>query len=247
VLREGRAAVGRREYRHKDGTPLHLDLSASVITLAGRPVFTVVFRDVSGQMAAEERVRQYQAELERANAQLHALATTDGLTGVKNRSAFDDALAEEFDRSVRYDHPLSVAMLDVDHFKAFNDTFGHPAGDGVLRRLAGLLQHTVRGADVVARYGGEEFAVILPETDAAGAVALAERCRRAVAADSWDKRPITVSVGVSTLTPATADAAALVKDADDALYHSKHTGRNRVSHGSAAVTPPPLRALPVGG
>lgn len=246
VLREGRVAVGRRQYRHKDGSPLHLDLSASVITLDDRPAFTVVFRDVSGQMAAEERLFRYQDELERANAQLHALATTDGLTGVKNRSAFDDLLAEEFDRAVRYAHPLSVVLLDVDHFKPFNDAFGHPAGDGVLRRVAGLLQNTVRGADVVARYGGEEFAVILPETDAAGAVVLAERCRRAVAGASWDRRPITVSVGVSTLTPDTADAAALVKEADDALYRSKHAGRNRVSHGSAAVTPPPARTLPVG-
>lgn len=201
-----------------------------------------VLTDITVRKQAEEELGQYQeqliayqAELEGANAKLKAVATTDGLTKVKNRAAFNDKLSEEFDRSLRYTHPLSVILLDVDHFKQFNDTFGHPAGDDVLRKVAGLLQHTVRTTDTVARYGGEEFVILLPDTDYAGAMVLAERCRRAVAGTSWDKRPVTISVGVSTLTGTTTDAATLVKEADDALYRSKKAGRNRVTHGSQAV------------
>jgi diguanylate cyclase (GGDEF)-like protein len=201
---------------------------------------------MSAEVASEQQLLAYQRELERANARLHALATTDRLTGVSNRGAFNDRLHEAFDRAVRYAHPLSVILLDVDHFKPFNDTFGHPAGDAVLQRVATLLRHTVRETDTVARYGGEEFAVLLPDTDHAGGMVLAERLRRAVAGGSWEKRQITISVGVSTLTPDTADAAALVKEADDALYRSKQTGRNRVSHNSATITPTPARTLPVG-
>ena len=234
VRTQGQLSVGRRRYRRNGGALLDLELSASLIDQGGRAVIDIVFRDVGEAVRAEERLRQYQLELEGANEQLRHLAVTDGLTGVRNRAAFDARLAEAYGRAARSRHPLSVILLDVDSFKAFNDAFGHPAGDEALKAVAAAVAGAARATDTVARYGGEEFVVILPDTDYAGAMVLAERCRRAVADARWELRPITVSVGVSTLTPETPDAAALVREADEAMYRSKQAGRNRVNHGSGA-------------
>lgn len=195
----------------------------------------VLREDVTQRKELERRMERYQQDLEAANAKLRVLSTTDGLTGVRNRAAFNDRLAEEFERARRYDHPLSLLLLDVDHFKSFNDTFGHPAGDGVLQEVVRLVAGAARGTDVVARYGGEEFAVVLPDTDFAGAMVLAERVRRAVANGDWVLRSVTVSIGVATLSADAADPAALVREADVALYDSKRNGRNRASHGSGSV------------
>jgi diguanylate cyclase (GGDEF)-like protein/PAS domain S-box-containing protein len=168
-------------------------------------------------------------ELEAANTLLRALATTDGLTGLANHRHFQERLGEEFRRAQRYGIPLSLIMLDVDQFKQYNDSFGHPAGDLVLKRVGNLLTQTVRETDLAARYGGEEFAVLLPETQREGAEALAERIRVAVAEAEWDKRDITVSVGVASHQVISENAADLVEQADQALYTSKTNGRNRVS------------------
>ena len=240
VVAAGRSDLGFRKYRRKDGTPVDVSVNGSRLTLDGRTVLCLAVRDMTEHREYEERLLAYQAELERANAALHARANTDALTGLNNRAALNDKLREEFDRAARTALPLSAVLLDVDHFKGFNDAFGHPAGDAVLKRVAGVLAETVRGTDFVARYGGEEFAILLPDTDRAGSLVLAERCRRAVAAAHWDRRPVTVSVGVCTLTPDTPDPAALVQQADDALYRSKHAGRNRVSHFTAAPRPVPV-------
>lgn len=183
-----------------------------------------------------DQLRDQQEKLRIANEQLHALATTDGLTGLKNHRTFKERLAEEFDRSLRYHLPLSLMLLDVDHFKAFNDTHGHPAGDEVLRRVAKLLTESTRSTDFVARYGGEEFAVLLPFTHQQAAMALAERTRAAIAGAAWDLRAVTASIGVMTLEPGITADSAMVKFADKALYHSKETGRNRVTHASEMPT-----------
>ena len=168
-------------------------------------------------------------ELEAANTLLRALAITDGLTGLANHRHFQDRLAEEFRRTRRYDLPLSLILLDVDYFKKYNDAFGHPAGDVVLKRVADLLKCAARETDIVARYGGEEFTVILPETDSIGASVLAERIRESIAEAVWDKREITVSVGVVSVRLTSENGAELVEQADQALYTSKSNGRNRVS------------------
>jgi diguanylate cyclase (GGDEF)-like protein len=184
---------------------------------------------------AANAIRVANEDLARANAHLERLATTDGLTGLKNHRTFQGSLVTEYARARRYETPLSIVLLDVDHFKTFNDTFGHPAGDAVLCRVGSLLQQTARTTDIVARYGGEEFALLLPETPSEGAECIAERLRQAVAAAGWDHRNVTVSVGVSSLEDDTPSPAALVEAADRALYTSKRNGRNRLTVASGAV------------
>ncbi|MDQ3815261.1 MAG: diguanylate cyclase [Armatimonadota bacterium] len=179
-----------------------------------------------------QRIEQQQQELQQANARLHELAMTDGLTGLKNHRAFKEKLGEEFQRASRYDQAISLVLLDIDKFKLYNDTFGHPAGDEVLKSVARLLETTVRETDFVARYGGEEFAVLLLYTDYATAVTLAERLRLAIEAAPWPERAITASFGVATMTAATTSSALLLEEADKALYHSKSNGANRVTHAS---------------
>ncbi len=178
---------------------------------------------------ANARLEAANSELAAANARLEALAMTDGLTGLKNHRSFQEKLTEEFDRSRRYHTPLALIMLDVDKFKLFNDTFGHPAGDEVLKQVAGALRDAARATDFVARYGGEEFILILPDTDAEGAMILAERMRQTVASQSWERQAVTVSMGVATLHPATSTPGCLVEHADTALYRSKQNGRNQVT------------------
>jgi diguanylate cyclase (GGDEF)-like protein len=161
---------------------------------------------------------------------LAELATHDGLTGLKNRRSFSEALQASVSFAVRQGMPLSLTMLDVDQFKAFNDTFGHPAGDDVLRAVAELLRASVRDEDMVFRYGGEEFVVLSPGTDAPGGRTLAERLRAEFQTRQWSLRPVTARLGVATLSRAIPDALALLESADKALYRSKQQGRNRVTH-----------------
>jgi diguanylate cyclase len=236
TMREaGRCFLGHRKYRRKNGTAIDVEVRSTLVEDSGRELICFVVRDMTAQLAHEDQLFRYQVNLEDANRQLRSLATTDGLTGVKNRTSFNERFAEEFDRASRFGRPLSFILLDVDHFKLYNDTFGHPAGDDVLRDVAKLLQATARSTDFVARYGGEEFALILPDTDYNGAMVMAERCRREVASGPWNKRVITVSVGVSTYCAQTGSVSDLIKMADEALYRSKSAGRNRVQHGSGTT------------
>jgi diguanylate cyclase (GGDEF)-like protein len=170
------------------------------------------------------------SRLERANDRLELLAVTDGLTGLKNHRAFQEKLAEEIRRVVRHPASLSLLFLDVDRFKQFNDTFGHAAGDGVLQSVARLLQEVSRSTDFVARYGGEEFVILMPNTNLEGSLVIAERIRKCVEQGYWRERPITVSIGVTTMDNANGDGMVLINQADAAMYHSKTNGRNCVHH-----------------
>ncbi|MBW1899060.1 MAG: diguanylate cyclase [Deltaproteobacteria bacterium] len=158
--------------------------------------------------------------------------TKDGLTGIFNRRYFETKLTEEFDRHVRYDRPLSLIMIDIDHFKKINDSHGHQAGDFILKKLATLIDERIRTIDIVSRYGGEEFCCLLPETTIDSAMALAEFLRIGVETEIFqfkDKRlRITMSQGVSEINSDVDSAEALLKLADDALYESKRMGRNRI-------------------
>ena len=167
-------------------------------------------------------------------ARLYNLATVDGLTGLVVRRHFQSKMEEEFRRARRYNKPLSYLMTDIDHFKKFNDTYGHQTGDAVLREVAKIVRKSVRDTDIAARYGGEEFCVILPETEPEGAVQFAERLRQSVEAATFmgaqgEELKVTISIGVSSIpytNPETADD--MIKLADDSLYVCKKNGRNRV-------------------
>ncbi|SIN84373.1 response regulator receiver modulated diguanylate cyclase [Singulisphaera sp. GP187] len=186
--------------------------------------------ELAARVGIAGRIVAMQEELERKNVQLAELATTDGLTGLKNRRCFDEALTTACSFAVRCGYPLSLMMFDVDHFKTLNDSFGHPAGDSVLATLAEILRSETRDHDVVARYGGEEFTVLLPATVAEEASQLADRLRMTVRNHPWSQRAVTVSAGVATTGADLATGPALLEAADRALYHSKRSGRDRVTH-----------------
>ncbi len=188
----------------------------------------------SSERKLEQRVAQRTDELQLLNSKLEALSLTDSLTGIANRRHFDSILQQEWQRAQRLNHPLALAILDVDWFKPYNDHYGHPAGDVCLRQIAQALAATVcRSSDLVARYGGEEFVFITPMTNATGALDIAQRVVEAVAALELphSRSPIgqvTVSIGVVSITPtAESSAEVLLQRADAALYQAKTQGRNR--------------------
>jgi two-component system, cell cycle response regulator len=163
--------------------------------------------------------------------EIYRLTTIDGLTQINNRRFFEEALEREISRCKRYTRDLSLVMIDIDHFKKINDTFGHLAGDFVLKHLASTVKAKIRREDVFARYGGEEFGLLLPELDVKGAQLMAEKVRKLVEKEVFDyetqRIPITVSMGVATLG-AQRDSGLLLKSADERLYAAKSAGRNRV-------------------
>lgn len=205
---------GRRRYLAADASPIFDDdgkLAAVVQTL----------RDMTDEKAAQIALEQ--------------LATRDGLTGLANRRCFDDTLHAEWARAMRQQQPLSLLMVDVDNFKAFNDANGHLGGDECLKLIARAVASEMRANDLVARYGGEEFAVILPNQSLKGAAIVAERIRYRVEQmqvphGSKSNLHVTVSIGAATALAATdTDPSQLVATADAALYRAKHMGRNRIS------------------
>jgi diguanylate cyclase (GGDEF)-like protein len=206
--------------------------------------FYMIYSEVFGQMQRSledelERARASGArahgiveELRLANFRLREMSHTDELTEVGNRRSFDLRLREEISRSGRFGHAFSLLMIDIDEFKKFNDQFGHPKGDSVLRALGALMRSASREGDVPCRVGGEEFAFILPETSKPDGVVFAERFRRRVessvmAPDS--EKPITVSIGLAAFPHDGRTPDEIVWAADEALYQSKRAGRNRVT------------------
>ena len=194
------------------------------------------------------------ATLERQNAKLEELVSTDVLTGLKNRRHFSEVLEASLSAARRGGQPLSLVMLDVDRFKSFNDEFGHPAGDEVLWAVSEALRRGVRAGDTAARYGGEEFILLFPGTGAATSRAITERLRDAIAGRDWPLRRVTASFGIATTLDGNSTAAALIDRADKALYRSKQRGRDRVTHeddpspaiedGAASLPTPPALAEP---
>jgi diguanylate cyclase (GGDEF)-like protein len=176
------------------------------------------------------RILEVHETLRRQNEQLAELSTTDELTGVKNRRRFREDLAMHAALAARERLPLSVLMLDVDHFKNYNDAFGHPAGDEALRSVARTLREGVRLQDVVARYGGEEFIVALPACGTPEADEVAERLRSRIEQLSGMPGSVTASLGVATANTGSCDPGTLIQQADQALYQAKRSGRNRVCH-----------------
>jgi diguanylate cyclase (GGDEF)-like protein len=191
----------------------------------------------------ERKVAERTLALEEANRRLEQLSITDALTGLANRRRFNEALAAEWVRARRAGEPVGLALIDIDHFKLYNDHYGHQGGDSCLRAVAATMRDALRSStDLVARYGGEEFVLLLPATDTTGTVTVAERVRAAVEAL---KAPhvksghgiVTVSIGVIAFVP-TQDTTAeqLIEQADAALYEAKRSGRNRVMVGGAGLS-----------
>ena len=171
--------------------------------------------------------------MERTNARLEQQSQTDGLTGLLNRRAWESLLASEFERFRRYRSTGTLLMLDIDHFKPVNDTWGHQAGDDVIRAVSGMISERLRQTDIAGRYGGEEFAVILPETDIGGGKILGERLRQSVSTMEVTTDAgilqCTVSIGVAQVTATLADHHQWLSLADSALYAAKDNGRNQVA------------------
>lgn len=217
-----------------------------VVGLGGVVVFS---EDVSRRKQASEdllklnaeletRVRERTTELEQLAREMEAQSLTDQLTGLPNRRALDHKLAVEVRLSLRHKVPLALLMIDVDHFKQYNDSFGHPAGDEVLRAVARALETSTRTTDFVARWGGEEFAVLLRHTDEEGARVVAERIRETVATGPWTHRAVTVSIGAARVGGYMTDVAGVLREADRALYEAKRRGRDCV----VSVSEPPPHA-----
>lgn len=179
------------------------------------------------------KIKSLQDKLLQSNQQLHALSCTDPLTGLSNRRQLMENLRSEFERSQRFGDPFALLLVDLDHFKQVNDTYGHQQGDFVLQQIAKLLQGQRRQYDTVARYGGEEFILLLPKTTVDAAHAVAERLRQQINKQSFPAEladlALTASIGVAATPHAQIlNAEGLIRAADTALYAAKHNGRNRV-------------------
>ncbi len=205
--------AGRRRYLAAEATPIY---------------------DAEGALSAVVETLRDLTDEKMAQVALEQLATRDGLTGLANRRCFDDTLHAEWARALRQQQPLSLLMVDVDNFKAYNDANGHLGGDECLKRIARAVASEMRANDLVARYGGEEFAVILPNQSLKGAAIVAERIRCRVEQlqlpSTAPTRHVTVSIGAATaIAGPDNNASQLVATADAALYRAKHLGRNRIS------------------
>jgi len=232
VLKEERTQVANR-------------LLGIVITLLLCSVVLTYFVALQRQLSAESYLTTKRVEAEVRAREMAKRADTDALTGVLNRMGFNEAMSRELARARRYQQPLSLAILDLDHFKRLNDEFGHPVGDQVLVRTAKLLSSCVRESDTVARWGGEEFAVIAPMTAEEGAARLAEKLRSIMAATHLGpKDAVTASFGVAELR-ADDTVETLLERADAALYRAKQAGRNRVclagQEPGTGIAPPPVK------
>jgi len=181
-----------------------------------------------------DQLQRANDELQEVNCTLKEMAMRDGLTALYNHRHFQEALAQEIARSNRSGRPCSIAFMDVDNFKAYNDTHGHPDGDKLLRRLSELLMSHLRCSDLAARYGGEEFVLLLPDTPKQAAIRIAEALRTKVEQERFpgrERQPlgrVTISVGVASYPDDGQDAKAVLACADQRLYHAKHGGRNKV-------------------
>lgn len=215
ILRDGSSGEIEARLHVADGTHRPYLLTAMRIDLEGETHLVGFGIDISEQKRLEQ--------------ELEMLAVQDPLTGTYNRRMFPEFVSGEIERSARYGTRFSLVMLDVDHFKSINDTYGHAVGDRVLTEIPGVLQATTRRPDVLFRWGGEEFVLLLPETDQAGAMRLAELIRERIASvDLEGVGQITVSLGVAEDKPGES-LDGLLRRVDDALYGAKRAGRNRVS------------------
>jgi diguanylate cyclase (GGDEF)-like protein len=211
----------------------NLDVDLPLSSRGELGYMTEVFNHMVAQLRlGRKELAEANQTLRERNQELQELSVTDSLTGLFNRKHMWETLARELEGFKRHRRPLAVLMIDIDHFKRYNDTRGHLAGDEVLRRMAEIFHRSLRVSDYAARYGGEEFLVVLPDTDSAMAAQAAERLRGLVADERFADGPgpakITISVGVASTSEHESEPESLVRNADTALYRAKKAGRNRV-------------------
>jgi diguanylate cyclase (GGDEF)-like protein/PAS domain S-box-containing protein len=229
--------------RRRDGSQFPAEIGLTPIQFQDGWYTLSLVIDMTLQKQAEDRIGLLARELEQANQQLAQLASTDPLTGLYNRRAFEEQFEAQIRLMKRMSRPVSLLVIDVDGFKGYNDQHGHLAGDQVLESMAKVFSEKMRASDIIARYGGEEFVVILPDTTGPAALQLAERLRLAIQAHPWQGDSLTISLGAATLefTERSAESGSdertrLFSEADQALYHSKSEGRDRVTHFSEIIT-----------
>lgn len=228
-LREKKEMVLDTTPKDVNGEPFSAEVHTRYVDELDDDYIIVVARDITERKQAEQN-------MQKNHVRLKELSYSDGLTGVPNRRAFDLKLARESQRHIREEKPLSLLIADIDHFKAYNDTFGHQRGDSCLKTVADCLNDsTLRSSDTVARYGGEEFVIVLPDTPDSGATHVADVLRQAVQdlnithAPTASKSVVTVSIGVTTGRADQLNPKTLLHRADKALYRAKQNGRNRVA------------------
>jgi len=208
--------------------------------VSGILLIALTFWTASILSRADAAAKRAAVKTELLLSKIKGQSLTDGLTQLANRRALDKRLQHEIARVVRYKQDFSFLLVDIDHFKQYNDQFGHPAGDEVLRAVARMLRSTARSTDLVARYGGEEFGIVLACTEIGGARITAERICTAIAGLEWNRRPVTVSVGGATISSAEMTVESLIAAADNALYRAKRSGRNRAVHDRDPLCDPPI-------
>ncbi|MEO6623377.1 MAG: sensor domain-containing diguanylate cyclase [Burkholderiaceae bacterium] len=213
------------DFQPKEWTERDIDILSDLARSTMREI--ELRRVIQESESTNLRLVEQMEKVKELNDRLEVLTTTDSLTGVNNRRAFEHSLAQELLLVKRRSTPLSLVIVDVDHFKLINDTYGHAAGDVVLQTIATLLIKSARNVDMVARIGGEEFAVVLPNTDGTSAMMVAERMRAAVADEAWPNAPLTISLGIATLLNLETASSLFVR-ADKAMYVAKESGRNCV-------------------
>ncbi len=254
AMQSGKVETGKLSLT-LSGQRKHLDISAAPIRNADGSIRSIIYIcvDATEQIEMEKKLLrqverynrvlreqdrttdyliQAQKELQLKGMELERLSLTDALTGLSNRRQFDVNLETESRRAGRYHHPLTLLMIDIDHFKQVNDEHGHPVGDFVLKELARIFICTLRETDCICRYGGEEFAILLPETDNPTAMPIAERLRQSVEAHDFSTAggtiSITISIGAASIHKQVINPQRLLDRADKCLYEAKNEGRNRV-------------------
>ncbi|BCD99537.1 diguanylate cyclase [Marinagarivorans cellulosilyticus] len=224
-FRNYRPVTGMTEFMYQNCTIMPITNARSEITH-----ICLIIYDVT-EVAANR------LQLQRANSKLHIISQTDGLTGLLNRKHWEEGLLHEFKRYQRYKHTCSLLMFDIDHFKRINDTYGHPAGDEVIRQTAAVVKDCVRDIDICGRYGGEEFTIILVDTNAEGATIVAERLRKSIEANTvyYDEHVInfTISLGVAEIHDQITTPVEWIDASDRGLYRAKRAGRNQTQIYSA--------------
>lgn len=229
-----------KRFFKKSGATVWILLSVSLARdFQGEPMhFISQIQDITDRKMEELRLHEFAEGLTKTNLELEQLSRVDALTGVYNRRHFDDRLAHMIETAERYGRPLSLIMLDIDHFKKINDDFGHEAGDNVLKSVAKALSSVCRNTDMFARFGGEEFVVLCSETSVRGATRLAEKLLQEIQQIQMPYRSVTASFGVASLSAFGTGGETLLQRADAALYQAKHDGRNRVCVDSESLTIP---------